>query len=246
MNVVPASIASRAELRAASDVQASFSGRRSMSFASHPENVPPSGASCLRKPRWAWALTAPGMMVSRGNNRSSASGLSLPTSSSVPTAAMRPSRTRSAPSRIAGPETGRSRPAAKIVGFLSGIPSDHFRGDDLEELALGATGEELEPIDGGLYLAPGPILGLGDGVRGQHRLYAGLQQLGRGPGRGEDPPDGLRVALPEGEDHRQRHRALREVRPDALAHETGLSNQVHDVVGHLEGDTEGLPVGRQG
>src|ERR671916_3512471 len=223
MNVVPASIASRAELRAASDVQASFSGRRSMSFASHPENVPPSGASCLRKPRWAWALTAPGMMVSRGNKRTSASGFSLPTPPSVPTAAMRPSRTRIAPSRIAGAETGRIRPAAKIIAPSSGIPSDHFGGYDLEELALRAIRQELEPFEGGVYLAPGPRLGLGHGVRGEHSLYASLEQLWRGLGRGENAPDRLCVALPEGEDHRQRHRALGEVRSDALAHEAGLS-----------------------
>src|ERR671916_3494856 len=244
MNVVPASIASRAELRAASDVQASFSGRRSMSFASHPENVPPSGASCLRKPRWAWALTAPGMMVSRGKKRTSASGFSLPTSSSAPTAAIRPSRTRIAPSRIAGAETGTSRPAAKIMASLSGIPSDHFGGYDLQKLALRAIRQELEPFEGAVHLAPGPRLGLGDGIGGEHGLYAGLEQLGRGFGRGEYPPDRLCVALPEGEDHGQRHGALGEVRPDALAHETRLPDQVHDVVRHLEGDAQGLPVGR--
>ena len=63
MNVVPASMASRAEARAASAVHVSFSGRRSISPASHFENDPPSGASPRRKPRWAWVFTAPGTIV---------------------------------------------------------------------------------------------------------------------------------------------------------------------------------------
>ncbi len=32
-----------------------------MRVPDHPENVPPSGASFRLKPRWAWALTAPGI-----------------------------------------------------------------------------------------------------------------------------------------------------------------------------------------
>ena len=34
-----------------------------MSLLSQPENVPPSGLSFRLKPRWAWALTAPGIMA---------------------------------------------------------------------------------------------------------------------------------------------------------------------------------------
>src|SRR5215217_4804795 len=158
---------------------------------------------------------------------------------------MRPSLTRTAPSRMAGAETGRTSPAAKMVGPGSGIPSDHFGGYDLQELALGAVRQQPEPFERSVYFAPGPRLGLGDGVGGKHRLYAGLEQIGRGIRRGEYLPDRRRVSLPEREDNRQRHGALGEVRSDALPHQTRLSDQVHDVVGHLEGDAESLPVGRK-
>ena len=84
--VVPASTASRAESCAASAVQASFSGRRSMSFVSQPENVPPGGASLVRNPRWAWALTAPGIIVEPEKCRTDISGFSRRISESGPPA----------------------------------------------------------------------------------------------------------------------------------------------------------------
>src|SRR5215208_7410311 len=158
---------------------------------------------------------------------------------------MRPSLTRTAPSRMAGAETGRTSPAAKMVVPGSGIPSDHFGGYDLQELALGAVRQQPEPFERGVYLAPGPRLGLGDGVGGEHRFYAGLEQLRRGVRRGEDLPDRRRVPLPEREDDRQRHSALGEVRPDSFPHQARLSYQVHNIVGHLESYPERLPVGRQ-
>src|SRR5919106_6808654 len=160
-------MASLAQSRAASAVQASFSGRRSMRLANHSENVPPSGASSRLKPRWAWALTAPGMIVLLGKNLTSAPGFSRPMSVRSPTASMRPSLTSTAPSRRGGDEMGIRVPAAKITGpaWLSGIPSDHLRGHGLQKLAFRAVGQEANVFDGGVDLTPGPLLGLGDGVR---------------------------------------------------------------------------------
>jgi hypothetical protein len=64
--VVPDSRASRAELRAASGVHDSFSGSLETSSFTQRENDPPSGASPLRKPRWACVFTAPGIIAWRG------------------------------------------------------------------------------------------------------------------------------------------------------------------------------------
>src|SRR3712207_6350622 len=171
--------------------------------------------------------------------------LSLHDALPISSTSIRPSRTRTAPSLMGGVQTGRSNPAAKILGLFSGIPSDHFGGYGLQKLALGAIRQQPEPIERSVYLAAGPRLGLRDRVGGQHGLYARLKQLGRGVRRGEDPPYNPRVALPEGEDDRQRHGALGEVRAYALPHKARLPHQVHDVVGHLEGDPERLPVGRE-
>src|SRR5918998_117110 len=164
--VVPASMASLAESRAASAVQASFSGRRSMSLVSQPEKVPPGGASLVRKPRWAWALTAPGIIVAPGKWRTVAPGFSRRISSSGPAAEILPSRTRSAPSGIGGAETGIRVPAAKTTP--SGIPSDHLRGHGLQKVPLRAVGEQVEVAERALDLAPRPLLGPRDGVRGEH------------------------------------------------------------------------------
>src|SRR5215217_192775 len=159
---------------------------------------------------------------------------------------MRPSLTRIAPSRISEAETGMTRPAAKILASsLSGIPSDHLGGYDLEKLALGAVGQEPEALHGRVNLAFCPRLGLGYGVRSEHGLDACLERLGRRMGLSEYAPDRRRVALAQSEDHGQRHRAFGEVSPYALAHDAGLPYEIHDVVGHLEGDPERLPVGRQ-
>src|SRR3712207_3981641 len=182
MSVVPASMASRAESRAASAVHTSFSGRRSISSVSQPENVPPGGASLVRKPRWAWALTAPGIMVEPAKERTGASGFSCRTSASGPTAATLPSSTRTAPSGIGGAETGIKVPAAKMP--FSGIPSDHLSGHGLQKVPLRAVGEKVEVAHGALDLAPRPLLRPGDGVGGEDGLYAGLQQLRRGCGVG--------------------------------------------------------------
>src|SRR5215212_789770 len=149
---------------------------------------------------------------------------------------MRPSSTSTAPSRIGGEDPGMRVPAAKITGPVrpSGIPPDHLRGDRLEELAFRTVGQEGEVSEGGVDLAPGPLLGPGDGVRGEHGLYAGLQQFRRGARVREYAPDRLCVALLHGEDDGQRHGPLDEVGADTLAHETRLAHEVHDVVGHLE------------
>src|SRR5215218_7125753 len=174
-------MASLAQSLAASAVQASFSGRRSMSPRSHSENVAPSGASFRLKPRWAWALTAPGMIVLLGKNLTSVSGFSRPMSVRSPTASMRPSLTSTAPSCRGGDEMGIRVPAAKITGpaWLSGIPPDHLRGHGLQELALRAIGQEVYVFEGRVDLTPGPLLGPGDGIRGEHGLYAGLEKLRR-------------------------------------------------------------------
>src|SRR3712207_4590669 len=103
---------------------------------------------------------------------------------------MRPSLTRTAPSLRGEAETGRSIPAAKIVGPFSGIPSDHFGGYGPQELALGTLWQQPETFEGGVYLAASPGLGLSDRVGGEHCLYALLKQVRRGVRRGEDPPDG--------------------------------------------------------
>src|SRR5215212_3480869 len=177
MYVVPASMASLAQSRAASAVQAPFSGRRSMSLRSQPENVPPSGASFRLKPRWARALTAPGTIVKLGKNLTSASGFSRPMSARSPMASIRPSLTSTAPSCKGGDEMGIRIPAAKITGpaRLSGIPPDHLRGRGLQELTFRAVGQEGDVSEGRVDLAPCPLLGPGDGVRGEHGLYACLE-----------------------------------------------------------------------
>jgi hypothetical protein len=100
-----------------------------MSLVSQPENVPPGGASFVRKPRWAWVFTAPGIMVERGKWRTRTSGLSRLTTKSGPTAEILPFSTSTAPSGIGGLETGITVPAAKIPA--SGIPADHLRGHGL-------------------------------------------------------------------------------------------------------------------
>src|SRR5919107_4448882 len=204
MYVVPASTASLAESRAARAVQASFSGRRSMSPESQPENVPPSGASSRLKPRWACAFTAPGIIVKLGKNLTSASGFSRPMSVSAPTVSTRPSFTSKAPSCRGGDETGIRVPAAKITGpaWLSGIPPDHLRGHRLQKLAFRAVGQEANVFDGGVDLTPGPLLGLGDGVRSEHGLYTRLEQFRRRARVGEYPPDLRLVSFAQGEDNR--------------------------------------------
>src|SRR5688572_32053037 len=126
---------------------------------------------------------------------------------------MRPSWTSMAPSWIAGAVTGKRRPAAKIVASPSGISADHLGGYHPQKVTLGAVREEIQALEGGVDLVFRPRLGLRDGVGCQHCLYAGLEQLGRGVRRGEDPPDRLRIPLLEREDHRQRHGALDEVSP---------------------------------
>src|SRR5215211_6321328 len=203
-------MASLALSLAASAVQASFSGRRSMSPRSHSENVAPSGASFRLKPRWAWALTAPGMIVLLGKNLTSAPGFSRPMSVRSPTASMRPSLTSTAPSRRGGDEMGIRVPAAKMTdpARLSGIPPDHLRGHGLQELSFRANGQEADVLEGRVDLTPGPLLGPGHGVRGEHSFYARLEQFRRWTRVYEDTPDRARVPFAKGEDDRQRHGAL--------------------------------------
>src|SRR5919107_1639577 len=247
MYVVPASVASLAESRAAWAVQASFSGRRSMSAESQPENVPPAGASSRLKPRWACAFTAPGIIVKLGKNLTSASGFSRPTSVSAPTVSMRPSFTSKAPSCRGGDETGIRVPAAKITdpAWLSGIPPDHLRGHGLQKLAFLAVRQEAYVFEGGLDLTPAPPLGPGDSVRGGHGLYPRLEQFRRRARVGEDAPDRRFVSFAQGEDDRQRHGSLHEVRAYALAHKPRLADEVHNVVRHLEGYAQRLTVAGQ-
>src|SRR5215218_1797408 len=225
-------MASLAQSLAAWAVQASFSGRRSMRVPSHSENVAPCGASFRLKPRWAWALTAPGMSVLLGKNLTSASGFSRPTSARSPTAAMRPSLTSTAPSCRGGDEMGIRVPAAKTtsVAWRSGIPPDHLRGHGLQELAFRAVGQEADIFEGSVDLASGPLLGPGDGVRGEHGLYACLEQARRRARVCEDTPDRLRVPFPQGEDYRQGHGALDEVRAYALAHKPRFADEIHNVI----------------
>src|SRR5918994_3737486 len=227
MYVAPASTASLALSPAASAVQASFSGRRSMRVRSHSENAPPSGASLRRKPRWAWALTAPGMIVQLGKNLISVPGFSCPMVARSPTAPMRPSLTRTAPSCSGCDEMGISVPAAKITGSarLSDIPPDHFRGHGLEEFAFRTNGQEADICEGGFDLAPGPLLGPGHCVRGEHGFYACFEQFRRRIGICEDAPDRARVSLAQGEDDRQCYRTLHEVRAYALAHKARLADE---------------------
>jgi hypothetical protein len=59
---------------AASGVQASFSGSLETSSITQREKEPPAGASPLRKPRWAWTFTAPGMIAWRGKRLISTRG----------------------------------------------------------------------------------------------------------------------------------------------------------------------------
>src|ERR671912_344586 len=176
----------------------------------------------------------------------SASGFSLPTNESGPTELMRPSSTSTAPSLMGGEETGMRVPPAKITGWPSGIPPDHLRGHRLQELAFRAVGQEGKVREGNVDLAPRPRLGPGDSTGGKYGLYAGLQQLGRWARVREDAPDRRPIPFLERKDDGQRHGTLDEICADALAHEAGLAHEVHYVVGHLEGDAEGLAVTRQG
>src|ERR687898_982417 len=161
-----------------------------------------------------------------------------------PTASMRPSLTSRAPSRRGGDETGIRVPAAKITGPapLSDIPPDHLRGHGLKELALGANGQEVKVFEGRVDLTPSPLLRPGDSVRGEHSFYACLDQLRCRTGVCEDAPDLLRIPFAQGEDDRQRHGALDEVRAYALAHKPRLAYEVHYVVRHLEGYAQSLAV----
>src|SRR5918994_51753 len=161
-----------------------------------------------------------------------------------PTASMRPSLTSRAPSCRGGDEMGIRVPAAKITGpaWLSGISPDHLRGYGLQELAFGANGQEVEVFEGRVDLTPGPLLGPGDSVRGEHSFYACLDQLRCRTGVCEDAPDLLRIPFAQGEDDRQRHGALDEVRAYALAHKPRLAYEVHYVVRHLEGYAKSLSV----
>src|SRR5687768_10823652 len=155
-----------------------------MRARSHSENLAPSGASFRLKPRWAWALTAPGMIVSLGKNLTSVSGFSRPMSARSPTASMRPPFTSIAPSRRGGDEMGIRVPAAKITGSarLSDIPPDHLRGHGLEEFTFLTSGQEADVFEGSVDLAPSPLLGPGHRVRGEHGFYARLDQLRRRTG----------------------------------------------------------------
>src|SRR5215211_4884857 len=145
---------------------------------------------------------------------------------------MRPSLTSTAPSCRGGDEMGIRDPAAKITGpaWLSGIPPDHLRGHGLKELALRTIGQEVYVFEGRVDLTPGPLLGPGDGIRGEHGLYAGLEKLRRGARVYEDAPDRPGVPFSQGEDNRQRHGALDEVRAYALAHKAWLADDIHYVV----------------
>src|SRR5215211_189842 len=160
---------------------------------------------------------------------------------------MRPSFTSKAPSCRGGDETGIRVPAAKITGpaWLSGIPPDHLRGHGLQKLAFRAVGQKAYVFEGGLDLTPGPLLGPGDGVRGEHGLYTRLEQFRRRARVGEDAPDRRLVPFAQGEDYGQRHGALDEVRAYALAHKSRLADEVHDVVRHLEGYAQRLAVAGQ-
>src|SRR5215213_7935302 len=162
----------------------------------------------------------------------------------APTFSIHPSLTSRAPSRRGGDETGIRVPAAKITGSvrLSDIPPDHLRGHGLQELAFGANGQEIEVFEGRVDLTPGPLLGPGDSVRGEHSFYACLDQLRCRTGVCEDAPDRLCIPFAQAEDDRQRHGALDEVRADALAHKPRLADEVHYVVRHLEGYAQSLAV----
>src|SRR5215212_9613551 len=161
-----------------------------------------------------------------------------------PTATMRPSLTSTAPSCRGGDETGIRVPAAKItsLAWLSGIPPNHLRGHGLQELAFLAVGQEADILEGRVDLAPGPLLGPGDGVRGEDGLYACLEQLRRRARVCEDTPDRPRFPFPQGKNDRQRYGTLDEVGAYAFAHEPWLADEIHYVVRHLEGYTQRLAV----
>src|SRR5215211_452516 len=162
----------------------------------------------------------------------------------APTSSIRPSLTSRAPSRRGGDETGIRVPAAKITGplRLSDIPPDHLRGHGLQELAFGANGQEIEVFEGRVDLTPGPILGPGHSIHGEHGFYACLDQLRCRTGVCENAPDRLSIPFAQGEDDRQRHGALDEVRAYALAHKPRLADEVHYVVRHLECYAQSLAV----
>src|SRR5687767_13998648 len=145
---------------------------------------------------------------------------------------MRPSLTRTAPSRRGGDEMGIRVPAAKITGSarLSDIPPDHLRGHGLEEFTFLTSGQEADVFEGSVDLAPSPLLGPGHRVRGEHGFYARLDQLRRRTGVCENTPDRARGRCTQGEDDRQRNRTLHEVRAYALAHKARLADEVHYVV----------------
>src|SRR3712207_6870473 len=67
--------------------------------------------------------------------------LSLHDALPISSTSIRPSRTRTAPSLMGGVQTGRSNPAAKILGLFSGIPSDHFGGYGLQKRSEEHTSE---------------------------------------------------------------------------------------------------------
>jgi hypothetical protein len=213
-----------------------------MSLPSQPENVPPSGASLRLKPRWAWALTAPGRWCSWGRT--------VPRRRELLAPPRRASRRR----RSARRGRGRPRPDRGRRDGHQGAGGEDAtlrhpcrpppRRRTPESPAPGSR-EQVEVAKRPLDLAPRPLLRLRDGVRRENSLYPGLQQLRRRRRIREHPPDGRGVPLAQREDDRQRYRALDEVGPDPLAHEAGLADEVHDVVGHLEGDAQSLPVGRQ-
>src|SRR3712207_550956 len=117
-------------------------------------------------------------------------------------------------------------PAAKIAGpaLLSGIPPDHLRGHGLQKFAFRTNGQEADIFERSVDLAPGPLLGPGHGVRGEHSFYACLEQLRGRTGVCEDTPDRSRVPSDQGEDDRERHGALDEVRAYALAHKARLAD----------------------
>src|SRR5215210_2388766 len=95
-------------------------------------------------------------------------------------------------------------PAAKITGqdSPSGIPPDHLRGHGLKELAFRAVRQETKVFEGCGDLTLRPLLGPGDGIGGEYRLYACLEQA-RGWARvREDTPYRVGVPLLQGEDDR--------------------------------------------
>src|SRR5687768_9511285 len=117
-----------------------------------------------------------------------------------PTASMRSSLTSTAPSSRGGDEMGIRVPAAKITGLaqLSDIPPDHLRGHGLQKFAFRTNGQEADIFEGRVDLTPGPLLGPGDSVRGEHSFYACLDQLRCRTGVCEYAPDLLGIPFAQG------------------------------------------------